>query len=136
MGAIIIGTWGKLRTVVSNVGGSPFPPSDGAGNNREYLAGSAWFKSVEGNGLLRRRDFGSGNAVAFDENTTPPPPVFPDRFYAFFIDPYVDQLIGLTATTSSSSFTITADAFVDGGQEAGTGGTEPLTGIEHFTYVS
>jgi hypothetical protein len=136
MGAIMDFSWGRLRSVVRNQGGSPPFPFDGGAYNSVYLAGTAFFKSVEGNGLLRRRDFGSGNEVAFDENTTPPPPVFPDRFYAFFIDPYVDQLIGLTATTSSSSFTITADAFVDGGQEAGTGGTEPLTGIEHFTYVS
>jgi hypothetical protein len=127
-------TWAQFRDVIQNAGVTPIPTDQGA-NNRVYGAGTKYLKTIEGNGFLRRRPFGGAFECRFFENTNLPP-TLPDTFIAgVFVDPYPVQMLGYTVTTSSSSFTIIADAFTVG-QDAGTGGTEPFTSISNFQDVS
>lgn len=114
-------TWGRIRRVVVDNGTLNLGDF-----NTEYVA-PGWFITIEGNGFLKG-GIGMQPSVYFQPAT---PPV-DDYFSAGgFADYYPEQLLGRTVTTSSSSFTIVADAFTIG-QAAGTGGTAPITGIEWF----
>jgi hypothetical protein len=116
-------TWAQLRNIVSNGGSVTF-----GSHNTIYPSGTGWFKTVEGNGLLRSRLTASSPELFFTENTAPV-----EDYFAFFgmADPYPEQLVGSTVTTSSSSFTIIADAFTIG-QQAGLNGTSPITSVQSF----
>jgi len=116
-------TWASLRGVVSRGGSVIF-----GDHNTTYPSGSGWFKTIEGNGLIRRRTFASGPELFFLEATAPT-----EDYFAFLgmADPYPVELVGRTVTTSTSSFTIIADAFTIG-QPAGLNGTSPITSVEWF----
>lgn len=116
-------TWAQLRDVVSNGGSATF-----GSHNSVYSSGAGWFKTIEGNGLLRRRTQASSPELFFSEATAPV-----EDYFAFFgmADPYPVELVGRTVATSTSSFTIIADAFTIG-QPAGLNGTSPITSVEWF----
>lgn len=124
-------TWCTLRTIVNNFDAPPLTPTFGS-HNQEWPAGTKFLKTIEGNGLLRHPLGVSGPELRFIENTAPIEDFFS---FPFLSEPYTEQLVGRTATTSSSSFTITADAFT-GGQPAGLNGTSPVTSVEWFQDIS
>lgn len=120
-------TWAANRALTANFG-APGPSPVFGFHNGVYPSGSKFFKTIEGSGYLR----GPGQQVRYDAN----PPPGPDFFFASgFRDPYPEQMVGITVTTSGNSFSITADAFTAAGQDTGTGGTEPVTGVQWFESI-
>jgi hypothetical protein len=124
-------TWVSTRRVVNNTNATPVTPIFGD-NNQEYPAGAFFMKTIEGNGFIRGNVLSGGPEIYFSQNTPP----IEDYFLASgFVDPYPEDMVGLTVQTSSSAFTIIIDAF-SLGQTAGTGGTSPVTDLEWFEDVS
>jgi len=124
-------TWVSTRRVVTNTNATPVTAVYGD-HNQEYPAGAFFMKAIDGNGFIRGNVLSGGPEIYFSEQTAP----IEDYFLASgFVDPYPEDMVGLTVQTSSSAFTIIIDAF-DLGQQAGTGGTSPVTEIEWFENLS
>jgi hypothetical protein len=120
-------TWLTCRKVVF-VFNAPGPSVINGRHNIVYPSGGVkYFKTTQGNGLLK----GSlGSPTVYLEPNTPP---IIGVFYAQgFSDPYPDQMLGATVTTSSGSFSITSDAFDFLGQSVGAGLSNPITSIDRF----
>lgn len=129
--ASLTSTWCSVRSIVNNFDAPPLTPTLGD-HNQEWPAGTKFMRTVEGNGLIRANVMMSGPQIQFIQQTPP----LNDFFIADnFADPYPEDLLGRTVTTSSSSFTIVAAAFT-GGQPAGTGGTSPVTSVDWFQDIS
>lgn len=124
-------TWCSTRAIVNNFDAPSLTPTLGD-HNQEWPAGTKFLRTVEGNGLIRANVSASGPEFKFFENTPPT-----DDFFSMlnFAEPYQEDLLGRTVTTSSSSFAIVAAAFT-GSQPAGTGGTSPVTSIDWFQNIS
>ena len=124
-------TWCSVRRVVSNYNAPPLTPVFGD-HNQEWPAGTAYLKTIEGNGLIRGNVVQGGPEIFFTEQATP----IEDYFRADgFVEPYPADMVGNTVQTSTSAFTLIIDAF-DLGQTAGTGGTSPVTDFEWFENIS
>lgn len=125
-----------MRSIATaSVPPAPFPPPPNpfVGNhNQEWAAYPGYLKTIEGNGFLRIATPVTGTAFfAFIPNDPP----FDDFFYAdSFPEPYPEQLVGRTVTTTGSSFSITAAAFI-GGQPAGINGDNPIS-VEWFQALT
>lgn len=120
-------TWRHILDPMSVNGAQPVTTQFGD-HNSFYGSGGVFFKTIEGNGLIRRDPAFSLPQFSFDENDPP----FDDYFIAGgYVEPYVEQLTGITVSTSTSSFVTIADAFTIG-QVAGSGGTLPITSIQLF----
>jgi len=124
-------TWRAIRSVVSNFDATPSPPTSGD-HNVAYPASAAWLKTTEGNGLLRNQHTLGGQEIRFTQNT---PPTSDTLRLEYFYDPYPDDLLGQTVTTSTSSFTIIAGHFT-GGAAAGVGGTTPVLTIGYLENIT
>jgi hypothetical protein len=118
-------TWFSMRAVTLCSTLSP-PPSPFIGNhNEQYAASPGYLRTIEGNGLLRVPTPAASSPIfisyAFE------PPIEGGNFTAgYFAEPYPDQLLGRSVSTSGGSFTITAAAFTPEGQTLASGGNPPI----------
>lgn len=123
-------TWLRLRRLgITNNTGTP--PITGGAFNQVFPSGNYFLKTQQGNGFTRSYL----NASYRFEKTLGPPQE--DTIYVFgFAEPDNETVIGQTVTTTGSSFTITADAFLPGGQTVGTGGNLPITSVQYFEFLT
>jgi hypothetical protein len=122
-----VSTWIVCRKVLG-VFGAPGPSVVNALHNNIYPSGGVkYFKTSQGNGLLRGA-LGSPQ-IYLVENSPPIESVF---YASGFCDPLPDQMVGATVLTSAGSFSITADAFDFLGQQVGAGRKNPITNIDRF----
>lgn len=113
-------TWARVR---SPVWGGAYP--GGGTHSVIYPAGSYFFKTSEGNGLLR----GFIPTMGYDSGVT---------FFAInFVEPYDTKFVGETVTlTGPDTFNITAAAFIPPAyQTITTTGNNPITAIGLLTPV-
>jgi hypothetical protein len=124
-------TWRACRSFLSNNDATPSTNIFGI-HNEEVGAGPGYLKTIEGNGLLRKKHTSGGQEMLFYQNT---PPVNDFLRLVDFNDPYPVDLVGRNVTTSTSSFAIVAGHFVVGAA-AGTGGTKPVLTVEWFENIT
>jgi hypothetical protein len=127
-----LSTWGVLRYAVVQ---GALPGS--AAHNREYYPAGLFFKSAEGNGLVK-----GGYGITYylpAMGFITDPFGGPATFYGEgLVEPYPTQFVGETVTISGpDSFIITASAFVAPGfQSVTTSGFNPITSIGLLTPVT
>ena len=127
-----LSTWAVLRYAVVQ---GALPSS--AAHNREYYPAGLFFKSAEGNGLVK-----GGYGISYFKPAMafiPDPFGGPGTFYGEgFAEPYPAQFVGETVTiTGPDTFTITADAFIAPSfQSVTTTGFNPVTAIGLLSPVT